>query len=131
MPAFEFTSVNFNISFPAGFVQWSHLHTIHERDLHLSSHLRAAYKINSSVLHPGTNKQSVPLVLAVFHETNIAAIHLYLPEARFFNLIRFWWLCVNLKKRFHPLTQGNALVRNDCKTEILCSFCSWLNIWQD
>ena len=135
IPAFEFTSVNINISFPAGFVQWSHLHTIHERDLHLSSHLPAAYKINSSVLHPGTNKQSVALVLALFHETTIAAIRLYLPEeeviAGFFNLIRVWWLCVNSKERFHPLTPGNALVRNDCKAEFLCSFSSWLNTWQD
>eukprot|EP00800_Vazella_pourtalesii_P011575 TRINITY_DN2786_c0_g1_i2.p1 TRINITY_DN2786_c0_g1~~TRINITY_DN2786_c0_g1_i2.p1 ORF type:complete len:266 (-),score=6.41 TRINITY_DN2786_c0_g1_i2:131-928(-) len=125
IPAFEFTSVNFNISFPAGFVQWSHLHTIHERDLSLSAHLRAAYKIHSSVFHPGNDEQSVSFVLAVFHETTIASIRLYLPEeeviAGFFNLIRVWWLCVNSKERFHPQIQGNALVRNDCKTEFLCS----------
>ena len=80
IPAFEFISVNFNISFPPGFVRWSHLHTIHEKDLILSAHLRAANKINSSVLHPGNNKQSVALVLALFHETTIAGIRLYLPE---------------------------------------------------
>ena len=79
IPAFEFTSLNFNISFPAGFVRWSHLHTIHERDLNLSAHLRVAYKIKSSVLHPGNNKQSVALVLAVFHETTIAGIRSRCP----------------------------------------------------
>ena len=133
IPAFEFISVNFNISFPPGYIRCSHLHTIHERDRILSAHLHAANKINSSVLHPGNNKQSVALVLALFHETTIAGIRLYLPGeetiAGFFNLIRVWWLCVNSKVRLHPLSQGNALVSNDCKTEILCSFSNWLNAW--
>ena len=75
------------------------------------------------------------MVLALFHETTIAGIRLYLPEeetiAGFFNLIRVWWLCVNSKVRFHPLSQGNALVSNDCKTEFLCSFSNWPNAWQD
>ena len=31
----------------------------------------------------------------------------------------------------NPLCQGNALVLNDCKTEFLCSFSNWLNVWQD
>ena len=135
IPAFEFISGNFNISFPPGFVQWSHLHTIHERDLNLSAHLCAASKIYSSVLHPGNNKQSVALVLALFHETTTAGIRLYLPDeetiAGFFNLIRIWWLCVNSKVQFRPLSEGNALVPNDCKTEFLCSFSTWLNTWQN
>ena len=33
--------------------------------------------------------------------------------------------------KFYPLSQGNALVSNDCKTEFLCSFSNWLNAWQD
>ena len=45
-----------------------------------TAHLRAAYKINSSVLHPGNNKQSVPLALALFHESTISALRLYLPK---------------------------------------------------
>ena len=32
---------------------------------------------------------------------------------------------------FHPLSIGNALVSNDCKTESLCSFSNWLDAWQD
>ena len=91
IPAFEFTSLNFNIPFSAGFIRWSHIHTINEKDLNLSAHLRAAYKINS-LLHTGNNKQSIALVLAVFHETTIAGIRLYLPEEEvivgYFNLIR-------------------------------------------
>ena len=134
IPSFEFSSVNLNISFQAGFVRWSHLHTIHERDLILSTHLRAAYKINSSVLHPGNNKQSVPLALALFHESTISALRLYLPKeegtAGFFNLIRIWWLSANSKERFHPLRQGNALVSNDYKAEFLCSLSNWLITWQ-
>ena len=82
-------------------------------DLILPAHLRVANIINSSVLHPGNYKQSIALVLALFHETTIAGIRLYLPEEEsnvgFFNLIRIWWLCVNSKVRFHTLSQGNAL----------------------
>ena len=33
--------------------------------------------------------------------------------------------------KYGYLSQGNALVRNDCKTEILCTFSNWLNTWQD
>ena len=134
IPSFKFSSVNLNISFQAGFVRWSHLHTIHERDLILSAHLRAAYEINSSVLHPGNNKQYVPFALALFHESTISALRLYHPKgevtAGFFNIIRIWWLSVNSKERFHPLRQGNALVSNDSKAEFLCSFSNWLITWQ-
>ena len=121
----EFSSINLNISLQAGFVRWSHFHTIHEGDLSLSAYLRAAYKINSSVLHTGNNKQSVPLAL-VFHESTISTLRLYLHEdevtAGFFYLIRIWWLSVNSKERFHPLRFGITLVPNDSKAEFLCSF---------
>ena len=49
IPAFKFISGNFSISFHPGFVQWSHLHTIHERDLNLSAYLHAAYKTTTYV----------------------------------------------------------------------------------
>ena len=134
IPSFQFSSVNFNLSFQAGFVRWSHLHTIHEKDLSLSVHLRAANKINLFVLHPGNSKQSVPLALAIFHKSTKSAIRLYISEdevtADFFNLIRIWWLSVNSKERFHPLRQGNALVSNDSKAEFLSSFSDWLITWQ-
>ena len=119
IPSFHFSSVNINISFQSGFVRWSHFHTIHEKDLSLSAHLRAANKINYSVLHPGNNKQSVSLALAIFHESTISALRLYLPKEEvtpgFLNLIRIWWLSVNSKERFHPFRQGNALVSNALK----------------
>ena len=135
IPSFHFSSVNINISFQSGFVRWSHFHTIHEKDLSLSAHLRAANKINYYVLHPGNNKQSVSLALAIFHESTISALRLYLPKEEvtpgFLNLIRIWWISVNSKERFHPFRQGNALVSNDSKTEFLCSFSNWLMTWQD
>ena len=76
----------------------------------------------------------MPLALALFHESTISALRLYLPEeevtAGFLNLIRIWWLSVNSKERFHPLRQGNAFVSNDSKAEFLCSFINWLITWQ-
>ena len=67
----------------------------------------------------------MPLALALFHESTISALRLYLPKeevtAGFFNLIRIWWLSVNSKERFHPLRKGNALVSNDSKAELYIS----------
>ena len=35
---------------------------------------RCAPELSARALHPGNHKQSVPLVLAIFHETTSAAI---------------------------------------------------------
>ena len=94
-------------NFPAGEVHWSRLHSIHSLDNVQSAHLRLAPKINYSVLHPGNNKQSVPLVLAtIFEPTTTTALLQYIPNdtvtPAFLKLFHSWWLIVNAKERYHP-----------------------------
>ena len=50
---FMFSSPNISLTISAGLVTWSSFHKIHEQDLRLAAHLRAAPKINYAVLHPG------------------------------------------------------------------------------
>ena len=99
--------------FPAGGVHCSCLQRAHEHDLKECGKLRKAPKINFPVLHPGNNKPSVPLALAIFYPTTTAIIS-YHPEEivtpAFLDLFYSWWLIVNSKQRFHPNSIGKAIV---------------------
>ena len=81
----------------------------------LLSNLKKAHKLSYQVLHPGNKKQSVPLALAIFHETTTAAFESYFPEredaSKFLKMINTWWLICN------PL--GNAVRVGDDKTDFL------------
>ena len=73
-PSFNFTLFTEPIVVPDGYITWSLLHRVYDRDQLLNANLRQAYQLNYRALHPGNNKQSVPLALAVFDETTSAAI---------------------------------------------------------
>ena len=53
------------ICIPPGEITWKLLHDVYDEDKKLQANLRKAYKLTYKVLHPGDNKQSVPLALAV------------------------------------------------------------------
>ena len=135
IPEFSCITNGISIHVTAGNVRWSHLHQVHAKDLELNAHLRKAPKVGYKVLHPGNNKQSVPLALAIFEETTFTAIRSYLPEehttADFLQLIHFWWLIVNSKERFHPNPIGNALKMNDSRCDLLSRISLWLENWRD
>ena len=80
------------INVPAGYISWSDLHNIYDKDEKLDGNLRKAPKLGYKSLHPGDNKQNVELALAIFHETTIAASRNYYPErediSRFLDLIK-------------------------------------------
>ena len=59
------------LNFPSRYISWNDLHKIYYKDKTLAGNLRKAPKLSYQALHPGNNKQSVPLVL--FQETTIAA----------------------------------------------------------
>ena len=42
--------------------------------------MRKAPKLSYQALHPGNNKQNVPLALALFHDTTRAAVKSYYPN---------------------------------------------------
>ena len=86
-------------------------------------------------MHPGNNKQSVPLTLSIFDLTTITAISQYFSDDKttssFLNLIYNWWLVVNAKEKFHPNIVDNALITGVGKIEFLQAMTTWLVKWRD
>ena len=134
-PSFEFDDFFDKVSVPAGEVSWRLLHKVHERDLNLTGNLKKAPKINAKTLHPGNNKQNVPLALNIFDETTAAGILSYFPDeasaAGFLRLINTWWIISNSKTRINTHHRlGSAAVRGDKKPEFLRAFATWIEDWQ-
>ena len=65
---------------PAGFVNWSSLHKTFNVDMELDLHLRKAPALTYSALHPGNNKQSVRLALAIFDIKKTTAMRQYIDD---------------------------------------------------
>ena len=130
--------VNEDLSMPVkvagGEVSWSLLHRVHEEDSKLQSNLRAAPKLTKLVLHPGKAKQSVPIALAIFEESTVAAILKYFPRAQdsaeFLTLFHKWWIISNSKMPYNSRDSlGNAAVNGDGKSSFLRSMADWIEEW--
>ena len=98
--------------------------------------MRKAPKISAKVIHPGNNKQSVPLALTIFHETTSAAITSYFPErscaSNFLKLINAWWVVSNSKTEFNSNNRlGNAAILGDNKPTFLRALADWIEEWKD
>ena len=72
-PSFNFNESSITLSCPSGVISWSDLHKIYKNDSKLKGNLGKVPKLSYQALHPGNNKQSVPLALSIFDETTIAA----------------------------------------------------------
>ena len=101
-----------------------------------SKNLSKGYKLSYKALHPGDNKQSVPLALAIFHPTTTAAIKNYFPKkldaAEFLNLFNTWWTISNSKARFNTNYRvGNAAVVGDSKPLFFRELAKWVESWQE
>ena len=123
--------LNIDINFPAGFIQWKDLYDIYDKDKRLSANLNKAPKLSYQVLHPGNNKQSVPLALAIVHETTIAAARSYFPTrsdlSGLLDLINIWWTISNSKQRYTLNVLGNAIIFGDKKTDFYRIFADWIS----
>ena len=129
-PGFSFTFGDGNsVNLPDGYIAWNDPETVHRKDSNLTANLRKARDLNYSALHPLNKKQNVRLALAVFSESTIAAVRSYMPErkdaAGFLTLIHTWWTVVNSGKRFHPNQLGNAIIKEDRKTEFMRELALW------
>ena len=122
-----------NLASDGGYICWSDLHGVHDRDKALQGYLRKAPELTYAALHPGNNKQNVPLALGIFHETTIAAFKCYYPErkeaAEFLTLINAWWTIINARTQYSNNVLANAIVLEDGKADYLHSFASWLEKW--
>ena len=123
------------ISLPAGEISWKLLHYVFGEDEKVQENLKKANKLTYKVLHPGDNKQSVPLALAIFEPTTSTAIESYFPErnaaAQFLLLIDLWWTISNSKQQFNMnFYIGDAAKANDCKPTFLRKLADWLLDWK-
>ena len=95
--------------------------------------MRKAPKDSYQALPPGNNKQNVPLALALFHDTTIAAEKSYYPNREdvsgFLNVIHTWWTISNSKQRYSANPLGNATVFNDIKTNFFRLLAFWIQEW--
>ena len=102
-------------------------------DTKLQGNLKKAHRLSYRSLHPGNNKQSVPLALSIFHETTRAACESYLPDRKdvseFLKIIGTWWLICNSKEITNPNPVGNAIKPGDGKTSYLEFMADWLENW--
>ena len=127
-PEFHFSDF---ISLPAGKILWKLFHSVFD-DEKLQANLRKANKLTYKVLHPGDNKQSLPLALVIFDPTTSAAIESYFPEsnaaAQFLRLINLWWTMSNSKQQFNMnFHRGDAAKANDCKPTFFRKLADWFS----
>ena len=92
---FVFTEFSYNqLHCPQGYIAWTDLCNIYDKDKELKGNLRKVPKLSYQALHPGNNKQNVPLTLALFYDTTIAAAKSYYPSredaSEFLNVIHVW-----------------------------------------
>ena len=83
------------INCPAGYICLGDLYDIYDKYYELKGNLRKAPKLTYQSLHPGNNKQNVPLALAIVHETTITAAQSYFHDqkdvANFLKNFNTWW----------------------------------------
>jgi hypothetical protein len=92
--------------------------------------------VMSKIERDGNCKQSVPVALAIFHETTSAAIDYYFEEkgdaSGFLKLFNTWWMIANSKQRFNSGNRlGNAATANDNKPEFLRELANWVEKWDE
>ena len=111
------------------------LHEVYDKDKKLPANMKKASKLTYKAMHPGDNKQSVPLALAIFDRSRSAAIESYYPNrldiSSVLKLVNIWWTINNSKQEFNAnFWIGNAAVKDDKKTLFLREFGDWLEHWQ-
>ena len=134
-PQFNFDEFYDSINLDAGEITWKLLHDVYDQDENLPGSLKKAYNLTSKSLHPGDNKQSVPLALSIFDATISAAIESYCPDrynvSRFLKLINLWWTMSDSKQRYNTNFRiGDAAVEGDNETLFLRAFADWLERWK-
>ena len=128
-PAFTFEISNVSVSSKKGYIAWSDLHKVYNKDNALNAKLYKAPKLTFKALHPSDNKQNVNLAVAIFHETTIAVCESYFPDradmSNFLRLISCWWTIANSRKNF----LNNAVILNDGKIDFYKRLSDWIESW--
>ena len=128
-PEFSYNQGNTQLHWPQSYIGWADLYNIYDKDKELKGNMRKAPKLSCQAFHPGNNKQNVPLALALFHGTTIAAAKCRKDVSGFLNVIHTWWTISNSKQRCSANHLGNAIVLNDSKTNFVRLFVFWIQKW--
>ena len=116
-----------------GYIAWSDLHKVYNKDNALKAKLRKAPKLTFKALHPSDNKQNVNLAVAIFHATTIAACESYFPDradmSNFLRLISCWWTIANSRKKLAPSFFNNAVILNGGKIDSYERLSDWIDSW--
>ena len=75
---------NIQLHSPQSYIGCADLYNIYCKDKDLKANLRKALKLSYQALHPGNNKQNVPLALALFHDTTIATAKIIIQVEKMF-----------------------------------------------
>ena len=134
-PSFKSDQFFDPIGMPGEEISWELLHEVYDKDEKLPAKMKKASKLLYKAIHPGDNKQIVPLPLAFFDQITSAAIEGYYPNrldvSSFLKLVNIWWRINNSKQEFNTNFRiGNAAVKDDKKTLFFREFANWLQDWQ-
>ena len=134
-PAFSFEISDLNITSDPGYISWSDLHLIYDKDQKLEGNLRKAPKLTFKSIHPTDNKQNVELAIAIFHDTTIVGCQKYLPNRfdmpSFLKLILYWWTIANSNKEYTPNFLSNGFRKGDGKLEFYKQLADWFESWAE
>ena len=130
-PSFSFHKFEDNIDVPEGKITWKQLHDVYDIDQLNDGYLRKAPKLSYKSLHPGDNKQNVPLALSIFDRSTAVALADYFPDSKdaseFIKLVNIRWTISNSKQRFNTnFLLGNAVIIGDHKPEFLRKLADWI-----
>ena len=101
---FIFSSFKFDQFFDptgvtGGVISWKLFHDVKDKDEKLRTYMTNASKLSYKAMHPGDNKESVPLALWIFDQGTSAAIESYNPNrldaSSFPKLVNTWWVINN------------------------------------
>ena len=129
--SFKFDQFFDLIDLPGIEISWKLLHEVYDKDEKLRANIKKASKLSYKAMHPGDNKESVPLALAIFDRSTSAAIESYYPNrldaSSFLKLVNIWWTINNSKQEFNKnFRTGNTADKGDKKPLFLREFANWL-----
>ena len=70
-PFFKFDQFFDPINVPEGEISWKLLHEVYDKDEKLPTNMKKVSKLSYKAMHPGDNKQTVPLALAIFDQIHL------------------------------------------------------------
>ena len=83
-PRFEFNVCGHFMTSGPGYICWSDLQRVQNKNKLLQANVRNTPKLSYNALYPNNNKQNVDLALTIFHDTTIdcCILELFIRETR-------------------------------------------------